>query len=90
MAILGSLNGQGHVVIDGRKEGPFSYSLIVNQTDGTKSAAGELTGNMMPLYGTFGRDAVMELSQGKTINIVIDTVDAVGATFKVSGPVPGY
>jgi len=92
MKLLGSLKGSGYVTLSGRREGPFEYSLNVTESGNARSGSGNLTGDMMVLYRTFesSGSAVLELADGKKVDIVITTVDGAGAEFMANGRVPGF
>ena len=92
---LGSLNGRGHILTDGKRHGPFDYALDVWQAGpgGDKSASGTFAGgiDVLQVGLTAKGQTVLELERGGSVKVVITHASSDGrGQFEVSGPVPGF
>lgn len=92
MRVLGTPSGRGMVLIDGAEAGSANYDMTVFQEQTFKSAEGTLEADMDVLSKAFSASKTqLQLRNGDLVNIIVTEFNGMrDASFKVSGPVPGY
>lgn len=91
MAHLGSLEGYGRLILDANEIG-VRYQIDVFQTeDGESLAGGGLTGDPLALDRAPERSkAVLELSGGHRVDVVIVETSGGSARIDIRGKLPGF
>ena len=92
MAHLGSLEGHGRLILDPGNEIGVRYQIDVFQTEDDQIlAGGSLAGDPRALSGAANRlKALLELSGGHRVDVVIVETSGGTARIDVRGRLPGY
>ena len=68
-----------------------SYHLPVFQTHGTQTGEGLITGNRDALRDTFmDSEHILEIADGRRLAILLTGLKLGSATFRTTGPIPGF
>ncbi|HWU54824.1 MAG TPA: hypothetical protein VN175_04930 [Rhizomicrobium sp.] len=89
---LGSRTGTG-ILFDrsGHELGAAAFSLDVFEHRGLRDGKGTLTASAETLAKVFGKDGVrLQYGEGLEFRLVVDHMGSGAATFKTSGPIPGF
>lgn len=90
MQQLGTLTGQGVLIIDGA-ESPVTYRIVVWHGRGKKDANGTVQGNPVALWASYNaREQRLRLSSGEELKIIMTRVESEEAEIEIITPVPGY
>lgn len=94
MRIVGTLKGEGYLVIDGGEPtGPVGYHLEVQESRaGTRGGFGRLEATQSETFDAFSSsDVKLRLANGEDVEIIIPDWSPSGSVkFKTSGPIPGF
>jgi hypothetical protein len=91
MSFLGSLQGTGRILVNGKHIGEAEYEITVFQEDTSQEAYGSLLGETKILQTAFESSAPeLVLETGETIRFTITDWRVGTATIVIYSPVPGF
>jgi hypothetical protein len=91
MARLGTLKGNGVLVIDQLRIDPITYWFDVDLKDGVRSADGRITGDRHGLEAAAKAPSIqLQMQDGSTMAIRITELDPHGARAVTTGRIPGF
>lgn len=93
MAYLGSLSGDGRILLDGQDIGPATYEIRVYKERTLPEALGQIEADGSLLRQVLGASGVvLQLEEGQTVRILVKQHDVLArrAEVRVTGPIPGF
>jgi len=94
MTHLGTLEGEGHLVIENTDTAPIRYTINVwRDGSGMKTAGGQIMADYHVLIRAFNkRQFEIRLDNGSSVHAFIDYYQPpeASADIQITGPVPGF